>query len=100
MSRLTKFHWILATTLLVLLVSASTTAAGSSVKVLPTADPGLPSARAKPSAVEWLMTGDFMTRLRWRHWGRSRTTATGRYHLNRCDPSCATGPYERMRGKV
>ena len=75
------------------------TGAKSAVKVLPTAAPSLASAKTRPTAVEWLMTGDYMTKLRWRKWGHARATATGVYHLNRCQP-CTKGPYKRMRGKL
>jgi hypothetical protein len=69
------------------------------VKVLPTADPTLSTAKVKPSEVEWLMAGDFMTKLHWRHWGRPRATARGTYYVNQCDP-CAAGHYKKVRASV
>ena len=69
------------------------------VKVIPTADSRLATAKITPSAVEWLMSGDFMTRLRWQHWGATRTDAVGVYNLNLCNP-CAVGHIRHMPGRV
>jgi hypothetical protein len=85
---------------MLLLLTSSVVGADTTVNVLPTAGDRLSSARAKPSAVEWLMTGDYMTKLRWRHWGRRRASAAGSYYLNRCEPSCGGGSYKKMRGKL
>jgi hypothetical protein len=92
---------VLATTgALLLLMTGSLKAAEAPVKVLPTADPHLSSARAKPRSVEWLMTGDFFTHLRWSHWGSPHTSGRGTYNLNLCDPTCGGGPYKKIRGRI
>jgi hypothetical protein len=69
------------------------------VKVIPTADPSLTTAKARPSAVEWLMSGDFMTHLDWHDWGAARTYAVGIYNVNLCNP-CAAGHTKRMPGRL
>jgi hypothetical protein len=69
------------------------------VKVIPTADPRLSTARARPRAVEWLMSGDYMTGLRWHRWGRTRTEALGVYNVNLCNP-CAAGHIRRAPGRL
>jgi len=71
------------------------------VKVLPTAGPPkISQAHVKPEALEWLMTGDYLTGLHWRHWATRRAAGRGTYHLNRCDPSCGGGPYVTIRGQL
>ena len=69
------------------------------VKVIPTADPALSQAKVRPRAVEFLMSGDYMTRLRWGSWGRTRAHAVGVYSLNLCN-SCAAGHVRRMPGRL
>lgn len=69
------------------------------VRVIPTADARLARARVKPPAVEWLMSGDYMTGLRWHRWGASRADAVGVYNLNLCNP-CATGHVRHAPGRL
>jgi hypothetical protein len=38
----------------------------------------------------------FVTRARWQHWGRSTARATATLVVEKCDPSCATGPQRRI----
>jgi len=57
----------------------------------------LATAKVQQSEVEWTMSGDYMTRLRWRHWGTRRTNAVGIDNLNLCNP-CAAGRVRHMRG--
>jgi hypothetical protein len=90
-----------AATAAVLVPATSLAADRAPVKVLPTAGPPkISQAQIKPEALEWLMTGDYLTGLRWHRWAERRATARGTYHLNRCDPSCGGGPYVTMRGQV
>ena len=103
---MTQSRWlgtiVLASLALVSVLTSVSVAARSQpvlIKVIPTADSRLSTARATPSAVEWLMSGDFMTRLRWRHWGAIRTDAVGVYNLNLCNP-CAAGHIQHAPGRV
>src|SRR5439155_17489787 len=74
-------------------------AAPNLVRVIPTAYPALSRATVEPAAVEWLMAGDYMTKLRWHNWGGPRATARGLYNLNLCNP-CAAGHTRRYPGRV
>jgi hypothetical protein len=69
------------------------------VRVVATADSSLSEAKVRPLAVEFLMTGDYMTRLRWRSWARARAEASGIYNMNLCNP-CAAGHIRRMVGRL
>ena len=42
--------------------------------------------------------GFFVRRLEWRSWHPFRAAATGVFHQNDCDPSCAEGEYHERTG--
>ena len=44
--------------------------------------------------------GYYVDHLQWSGWFRKSATATGVYHMNDCDPSCAGGTFHTRRGTL
>ena len=44
--------------------------------------------------------GFYVNHLEWKFWHRDRARATGIYHMNDCNPSCAGGTFHKRTGHI
>jgi hypothetical protein len=59
------------------------------------------NARFRPHHL--LLSSDatlWMTRIRWRHYGKLRAVGVGRAHVNDCRPFCAAGKVHKVRARM